>query len=149
MLVFLLASCGVFQPLDGTWLFQIDPNGTAVGDCSGDDSGGGTYLGTETMWVDAYTLTGNQVAFVLSGEVLTGTLTGDKVAAEYSSGYKDNNSSSTQTLTIEATLAGGSLEGTLISAQVSKYGKNDYTCTQTLNFTADKATSSPDMYATH
>jgi len=86
---------------------------------------------------------------VISGEVLTGTLTGDKVSAEYSSGYKDNNSSDTQTLTIEATLAGGSLEGTLVSAQVSKYGKNDYTCTQTLNFTADKATSSPDMYATH
>ena len=149
MLVFLLASCSVFQPLDGTWLFQLDPNSKAAGDCAGDDSGGGTYLGTQSMWVDAYTLTGNQIAFVVSSEVLTGTLTGDKVSAEYSSGYKDNTSSDTQTLTIEATLSGGSLEGTLTSVQVSKYGKNDYTCTQTIDFTADKATSSPDSYATH
>lgn len=150
MFLLLFSACSVFQPIDGTWLVQFNPNSTATGDCAGDDSGDdGTYTGTQNMWVDAYTLSGNEIVIILGGDALIGTLTGTDVQAEYSYGYKQGNNSSTQTETLEATLEGGVMDGTYTSSSSDKSGSSEYHCAMQVEFTANRAVSSPDSYSTH
>lgn len=148
MLLVLLGACTIFQPLDGTWLFQVNPNASVSGDCAGDDSGGGTYeqLGTSDSWVDIYTVSGNQIA-ILWGEALLGTLEGSAVEASYDTGYTYKKRSESQTVTLEATLSGGSLEGTLTNTQTESNDGDKYTCTSQNDFTAVRSVSSPDSFA--
>ena len=147
MLFLLLGACTVFQPLDGTWLFQIDPNTKSTGDCAGEDSGG-TYeqLGTMNAWVDIYTVSGNQIA-VLWSDPLLGTLEGSAVEASYEEGYTYKKYSSSSTVTLEATLSGGALEGTVTSERTESNDGDKYTCTQQNSFTALRSVSSPDAFA--
>jgi hypothetical protein len=146
-LLFVLA-CSVFQPLDGTWLFQVDPNASFGGDCADDDSGGGvaTALGTSNSWVDIYTVSGNQIA-ILYGDALLGTLNGSAVEASYESGYTYKKRSESRTVTLEATLTGGTLEGTISQTETVTDDGDKYTCTTERAFTAVRSVSSPDTFA--
>jgi len=148
MLLLMMAACTVFQPLDGTWLFQVDPNTTTTGDCAGNDSGGAEYvqLGTSNMWVDIYTVSGNQIV-ILWQEPMLGTLTGTAVEAEYEEGYTYKKYSESRKTTLEATLSGGTMEGDIASTSAQSNDGNDYICTTRVDFTATRSVSSPDSFA--
>ena len=148
MLILMFAACSVFQPLDGTWLFQFERDSSLSGDCAGDDSGGAetTYEGTNDMWVDAYTITGNQIVIVL-GVPLVGTLTGANVEASHETGYESGGVDESESTVLEASLAGGTMEGTVTTEEKWSAGSDSYRCTRVQKFTASRATSSPDSYA--
>ncbi len=148
MLILLFAACSVFQPLDGTWLFQFERESSFSGDCAEDDSGGAetTYSGTNDMWVDAYTVSGNQVVIVL-GDPLIGTLNGGNVEVSHETGYESGGVDESESTLLEASLAGGTMEGTVTSEQKWSGGSDEYRCTSVQKFTASRATSSPDSYA--
>ncbi len=148
MLLFLFGACTVFQPLDGTWLFRIDPDSTQSGDCASDDSAGDQVesIGTSDIWVDIYTVSGGEIAIIWDPPLL-GTLTGSAVEASYETGYTYKKRSETHTTTFEATLSGGSMEGTLSSTYAESNDGDKYTCTTKNELTATRAVSSPDSFA--
>ena len=147
MIVLLLASCSVFQPLDGTWLFQFEREATLSGDCASEDSGGGTttYEGTNNVWVEAYSATGGQVVIVLD-DPLIGTLNGGNVEASYKTATSSRGVESSDETVLEAVLSGGAMAGTLTQETRWSGGGSDYRCTSATDFTADRVTSSPDSY---
>ena len=148
MILLLLGACTVFQPLDGTWLFQVNPNSSLRGDCAGDDSGSAEYevLGTSNMWVDIYTVSGDQIA-ILWNEPMLGTLTGSAIEASYETGYSYKKRGETKTTSLEATLSGGAMEGTVQVVQVQSNDGDDYSCTTANDFSAVRSVSSPDSFA--
>ena len=48
---------------------------------------------------------------------------------------------------LEASLAGGTMEGTVTTEEKWSAGSDSYRCTRVQKFTASRATSSPDSYA--
>jgi hypothetical protein len=144
----LFLACSVFQPLDGTWLFQLDPNATITGDCAPDDSGAGEYeqFGTSNTWVDIYTVSGNQIA-ILWGEPMLGTFTGTAVEAGYESGYTFKKHSESHSVALEATLSGGSMEGSVLQTNSETNDGDEYNCNTQNDFTAVRSVSSPDSFA--
>jgi hypothetical protein len=149
MLFLLLSACTVFEPLDGSWLFELDRNVSVSGDRTDGDSGGGTLTGTDNLWVDAYTLTGNSVAFEFRGLLLVGTFEGSAVQAEATVGSKNLGVTEIDKTSIAATLEGGTLTGTVTGDQSTIGSGDTYTCTVTQSFTAGKTTSSQEQYPTH
>lgn len=144
MILFLISSCTVFQPLDGTWLFQFELEASVSGDCAGDDSGGGTttYEGTNNVWADAYSASGGQVVIVLDVPLI-GTLNGANVEVSYATASSSSGVELSDDTVLEATLSGGTMEGTVTEETRWSGGGMDYRCTSKTNFTADRNTSSP------
>lgn len=151
MLLLVLSACTIFQPVDGTWLFTFERESALSGDC-GDDSGGGDGVvstGATNMWVDGYTLSGNEIAFQIDGTCLVGTLSGGDIDVSYERGSRQGDFSENYDTVLEGTLSGGTMEGSYSNTTTYKSDGDTYICTETQGFYAARAVSYPDTYATH
>ena len=150
MLVLLLTACTVFQPIDGSWLVQLERESVAKGDCASDSGGGdGVYTGVVSTWFDGYTIAGNQVAISAEGALLVGTLTGTALEVSQESGFHQGSYSEASTISLVATLSGDTMEGEIVGDTTTKSDGDTYNCTNTTGFTAARSSSDPNTFATH
>jgi len=144
MVMLLLSLLGCFSsPFEGTWLFAANPEASYEGDCA--PAEGYSYTGQEYAWVDIYKATDGQFVALLEealvGEPDGSTLTLNWSHEETGDAYRDS-----QKYTLVANLKGGSLSGKFVSDAETVTGEDAYACTTTTLYTAERATSNPDLY---
>ena len=151
-----LAGC---QSLAGTWLFLVDPNVQASGDCAPDDDDSDivvSYKGDSAQMVDIYEL--NDGSWVIqTNPILTGTLDGSTLNAEHEYSYAieweedDEEYSESDVDWLEAEYDGGTLTGTVGNnyAEYARDGDDEenYGCVLKADFTAEQVTSDGNDYA--
>jgi hypothetical protein len=148
MMMVLMGGCSLFTQVDGTWLFHFEYESSYSGDCADDgDSGAGdvVYVGTHDVLVDIYSSGGGDVV-VLLDEALTGTVEGGELDASWEDSRTYDDATSAYGYRITGTLGDGTLSGEYEAATEYSGPGDDYSCSQSTAYEAERLVSDPDDY---
>ena len=147
MMLVLIGGCSIFSRVDGTWLFHFEYESSYSGDCAdnGDSGGDVQYTGTNDVLVDIYK-SGTGDVVVLLDEALTGTVEGGELDVSWDDSTTYDDSTSTYAYQLTGEVGNGTLSGDYEFSQEYTGPGDDYTCSQSTAYEAERLVSDPDDY---
>ena len=142
----LLVAAGC-SPFDGTWLFHVDYQPSAVnGTCVEDWDSSVVWQGTDDMFVDIYTTSDHELV-VMFEQYLKGEPDGTSFKVSSESIQITDDLQQGDRVEMRADLEGGTLSGKVTDTSITRHVDSTESCEVSHKFKAERSSSNPDRYA--